>query len=133
VLEKNRQLYQCFVPPTKYELVHHADILLEHDDGRVHTWLVGQSTDTIVDFSQAQNDKIELSASGFGGGLTLGELDSNQFTLGSSASDSSDRLIYDNSTGGLFFDADGIGTQKQVQFATLSGGLALNHSDFVIV
>jgi len=40
-----------------------------------------------------------------------------QFKLGTAAGDTSDRFIYDKSTGTLFFDSDGIGG-GQVQFAT---------------
>lgn len=77
------------------------------------------SIDTITDFSTATRDKIEISAS-FGGGTTVGVLDQSQFTIGSSASTTDHRLIYNDRTGGLFFDADGVGGENQVQFAILA-------------
>ncbi|MEQ9234314.1 M10 family metallopeptidase C-terminal domain-containing protein [Coleofasciculus sp. E2-BRE-01] len=92
-----------------------------------------EGIDTITDFSRVQGDKIQVSASGFGGGLNLGILDSNYFTIGSAASDTSDRFIYNSFTGGLFFDVDGTGISGQVQFATLSSGLNLTSNDFVVV
>jgi len=44
------------------------------------------------------------------GGLTAGTpITAAQFKLGTAAGDTSDRFIYDKSTGTLFFDSDGIG------------------------
>ena len=92
-----------------------------------------EGIDTITDFAWQQGDKLLVSASGFSGGLNLGALLSSQFIIGSGASDTSDRFIYNSSTGGLFFDADGIGASSQVQFAKLSTGLNLISSDIVVV
>ena len=55
-----------------------------------------------------------------------------QFQLGSAALDASDRFIYNQTTGGLFFDADGNGGAAQIQIATLSTGLALTHNDIFV-
>lgn len=88
--------------------------------------------DTITDFQVGQ-DLLCFSARGFGGGLTQGaSLSAAQFTIGSAASDSSDRFIYNSSTGALFFDADGTGITAQVQIATLQTGLALTNADIRI-
>ncbi|WP_262272649.1 calcium-binding protein [Microvirga yunnanensis] len=54
-------------------------------------------------------------------GLSAGTLRGNAFHVGTAAADSSDRIIYDNVTGALYFDPDGIGGAAQVQFATLLG------------
>ncbi|MEQ9666817.1 hypothetical protein [Coleofasciculus sp. G2-EDA-02] len=90
-----------------------------------------EGIDTIIDFD-VRSDKIQVDDRGFGGGLRRGTLDSSQFTIGSRASDRSDRFIYNNRTGALFFDADGIGGSAQVQFATLDRGLNLSSSDIVV-
>jgi len=82
---------------------------------------------------RSQGDKIVVSASGFGGGLTIGTLSSAQFTIGSAAADASDRFIYNSATGALFFDADATGALGQVQFATLSTNLSLISSDITVV
>ena len=74
-----------------------------------------------------------MSASGFGGGLTLGLLAADLFTIGSAATDGSDRFIYNSATGALSFDADGSGSLAQVQFATLSTGLNLTSRDILVV
>ncbi|NES22541.1 MAG: calcium-binding protein [Symploca sp. SIO3E6] len=92
-----------------------------------------QGIDTITDFNSTQGDRIQVSASSFGGGLTLGMLDTEEFTIGSAATKVSDRLIYNDITGALFFDPDGTGVLAQVQFAQLSGGVALTHSDIFAV
>ncbi len=54
------------------------------------------------------------------------------FTIGSAATDDSDRFIYNQTTGGLFFDADGIGVASQMQFAQLSSGLAMTNLDIFV-
>lgn len=61
---------------------------------------------------------IQVSASGFGGGLTVGAISAGQFRLGSAAGDANERFIY-NTSGSLFFDVDGTGSAAQVQIATL--------------
>ncbi|MEI6644266.1 MAG: hypothetical protein WCL10_19815, partial [Novosphingobium sp.] len=49
------------------------------------------------------------------------------------AHDADDRLIYNTSTGALFYDADGTGSTKAVQVAVLSGNPGLAFGDFLIV
>lgn len=67
------------------------------------------------------DDTIRVSASGFGGGLTASAaITPAQFVIGSAAVDKSDRFIYNQKTGALFFDSDGTGEIEQVQFAFAS-------------
>ena len=84
--------------------------------------LLSQGIDGIKDF-QSGIDKIVISALGFGGGLQAGQaVTTEQFleTTNSTAITINQRLIYDSTTGGLFFDADGSGLgSSSVQFATL--------------
>jgi len=89
--------------------------------------------DTITDFNSTQGDKIRVFASDFDGGLTPGTLDIGQFTIGSAATNASDRIIYNDATGALFFDSDGTGALAQVQFAQLFGGVVLTNSDILVV
>jgi Ca2+-binding RTX toxin-like protein len=53
----------------------------------------------------------------------------DQFRIGTAAATSSDRIIYDRSTGALFFDVDGTDATAQVQIATLSPGLNLSNTN----
>ncbi|MEH2389363.1 MAG: hypothetical protein V7K14_27080 [Nostoc sp.] len=77
---------------------------------------------------------IQVSAAGFGGGLSIGSLKTSQFTLGTSATTTNQRFIYDNITGGLYFDLDGSASGfTQVKFAQLSAGLLLTKNNFVVV
>lgn len=76
----------------------------------------------------------EVSKAGFGGGLTTGAaITAAMFKIGARAGDASDRFIYNQNTGALFFDSDGTGTTGQIQFATLSTGLALTNVDISVV
>ncbi|MEH2091682.1 beta strand repeat-containing protein [Nostoc sp.] len=100
-----------------------------------------EGLDLIRDFGAVNepNELIQVSAGGFGGGLSAGVLKASQFTLGESATTSSQRFIYNSTTGALFFDQDGSAGEftqvqfAQVQFTTLSAGLSLTNNNFVVV
>ena len=64
-------------------------------------------------------------------GIGLGALAANAFVIGSAATTADHRIIYDATTGALFYDADGDGAGAAMQFATLGAGLALTNADFV--
>lgn len=87
--------------------------------------------DTIQSYTVA-DDSIQLARSAFGG-LAAGTLAASAFVIGAAAADASDRIIYDSTTGGLFFDPDGTGAQAKLQFATLSKSLAMTNSEFVVI
>jgi serralysin len=53
--------------------------------------------------------------------------------MGSAAGDADDRVVYNNATGQLFYDADGNGAGAAVLFATLQGHPALAASDFTVI
>ncbi|MBN3949515.1 MAG: calcium-binding protein [Nostoc sp. NMS7] len=92
-----------------------------------------EGVDRLYDFN-ATNELIQVSAAGFGGGLSIGSLKTSQFTLGTSATTTNQRFIYDNITGGLYFDLDGSASGfTQVKFAQLSAGLLLTKNNFVVV
>ena len=82
-------------------------------------------------------DKIGISAAGFGGGLVAGVMvQASQLltvTQGSAATNASQRFIYNSTTGGLFFDADGSGAGFATQFAILSNKTTLMATDFMVV
>ncbi|MGK7942693.1 MAG: hypothetical protein AB4062_21555 [Crocosphaera sp.] len=61
-------------------------------------------------------DILVIKAVGFGDDLEIGALDSNQFTLGSSATKDPHRFIYDQQQ--LFFDIDGAKNLEAISLAT---------------
>jgi serralysin len=89
------------------------------------------NVDAITDF-QVGIDTIQLDHNVFAG-LTVGDLAAAPFTVGSAAADAADRIVYDPTTGALFFDADGSGAGAQVEFATVLPGVALTHNDFAVI
>ena len=89
--------------------------------------------DKITDFSVV-DDTIVVLADSFGSGLKSGAaITPDQFTIGTGATDASDRFIYNKTSGALFFDADGTGTTEQIQLATLSTGLAMTNADIFVI
>ncbi len=92
--------------------------------------------DTIMDFNSAQGDRIVVSASGFGGGLTGGVLSADQFKLSTEMLDANDRFIFDNTgaDGLLYFDADGSGVAEgAVLIAILDGTTSLTFEDIFVI
>ncbi|MCF2146476.1 proprotein convertase P-domain-containing protein [Desmonostoc muscorum LEGE 12446] len=91
-----------------------------------------EGTDRITDF-RVVDDTIVVSAAGFGGGLVAGAaIAASRFAIGSTATTSSQRFMYDRSTGALFFDQDGTGAIAKIQFATLNTALALTNADIFV-
>jgi serralysin len=92
-----------------------------------------QGIDIIKDFVSG-TDKIAISQSEFGGGLTAGNpLLSSQIRLGAgvtTANNSAQRFLFNTSNGNLYFDIDGIGGIGAVQIAKLEGVTGLNANDF---
>lgn len=96
-----------------------------------NTAVSASSVDTITDFS-VENDTIVLVRSMFKP-LTAGALSDANFALSTDGDVDSARIVYDSSTGALFYDRDGIGKAGDVKFAQLETGLALTHADFLII
>jgi hypothetical protein len=88
--------------------------------------------DTIGDFAPGA-DKIEVSASGFGGGLAAGALAVNRLVNGTVATETFGQFLYNSATGQLAWDADGTGAGVAVLLATLSGAPAITAADFTVV
>ncbi|KAB0266752.1 calcium-binding protein [Microvirga brassicacearum] len=60
-------------------------------------------------------------------------LSKSAFHIGSAAHDASDRIIYNNKKGILYYDADGDGARAAVQIATVSKHLKMTHKDFYVI
>ncbi len=87
---------------------------------------------SIADF-RVEDDTITVPASGFRSGLRANAyLSDAQFVMGKTATTTSQRFIYNFINGGLFFDRDGIGSAAQVQIASLSTDLAMDHTDIFV-
>jgi Ca2+-binding RTX toxin-like protein len=89
------------------------------------------NVDTVVVFSVA-DDTIRLENAIFKT-LPTGMLAANRFFAGAAASDADDRIVYDPSSGELYYDSNGNGSGGAIQFAKLSAGLALTNADFLVV
>jgi Ca2+-binding RTX toxin-like protein len=93
------------------------------------TALGAGNIDTILDMTSG-TDKIGLDDAIFTAiGATL---DAGEFVVGAAAGDADDRIIYNQTTGQLFYDADGNGAGAAVQFATLAGTPAITVNDFTV-
>jgi Ca2+-binding RTX toxin-like protein len=93
--------------------------------------LGGSNVDAIQDFASGA-DRILLDHNVFSG-LSTGALASSAFVLGTAAQDADDRIVYNQATGELWFDADGNGAGAAVLFATLAPSATLAASDFAVV
>ena len=85
--------------------------------------------DKIRDFD-ATDDTIMLDTGVFTQ-IATGTLAAGAFVNGTSAGDADDRIIYDNVSGTLWYDADGNGAGAQVIFAIVEPAVALTNLDFV--
>ena len=92
----------------------------------------GQSLGEITDFTVA-DDTLVFRTNNFAGISTKGMISSNMLQIGTGANDSSDRFIYNSSTGNLFYDPDGSGSKPKVKLVGLNAGLALTNNDFEMI
>lgn len=92
--------------------------------------------DWISGFSSSQGDVINVSATGFAGGLTAGPLGAAQFRSGAginSAATAAQRFIYNTANGALWFDVDGVGGAGSVRIANLLGIPTFTASNIVVI
>ena len=90
------------------------------------------NVDMITDFDDS-GDKIALENAIFTKLGKVGTLKAASFVEGNKAKDANDRIIYIESNGKIFYDADGNGKGKAVLFAQVEVGTDLSASDFLIV
>jgi Ca2+-binding RTX toxin-like protein len=96
------------------------------------------NADTIVGFSEANHDHIRLDGSvmpALGPSGSFSPTDARFFAApgGSGGHDQDDRVIYNTTTGQLFYDADGNGAGAAQLIATLQGAPTLSASDVQVV
>lgn len=89
------------------------------------------NVDRITDFSRV-NDVIRLDDAVFKA-LAKGALAAPAFHTGTGAHDANDRIIYNDDTGALVYDANGNAGGGAICFARLDAHLAVSSADFLIV
>lgn len=91
------------------------------------------NADRITGFSHVA-DSIQLENAVFIAFTAAGTMTAAAFRTGTAAADSSDRIIYNSTTGKIYYDADGtLTTASKVLFATVTPGTVLDHTDFIII
>jgi hypothetical protein len=80
-------------------------------------------------------DKIEIDASDFGGGLVAGVLATGRFVSNATglAGDADDRFIFNTANNYLYYDADGSGSGARAAIAQFTTAPTLTAADFLIV
>ncbi len=91
---------------------------------------VRSNLDYIQNFNPT-DDTIHLSRKFFTK-LSKGTLSSKAFVTGNQFKDKDDRILYYKEGGALFYDPDGSGSAKAIQFANLAKGLKISHKDFFV-
>lgn len=92
------------------------------------------TADSVKDFGNGL-DRIELVSAAFSvlGRDPLGALSSQRFIAGTTATTADQLLIYDQTSGSLFYDADGVGGNAQVLLALFTNKPLLAASDFFLI
>jgi hypothetical protein len=89
-------------------------------------------TSVVLDFNSGE-DKLEVSASGFGGGLTAGSAPEVVNGEGvPAATAATGQFLFDTTTSTLYWDADGTDPLAPVAIAQISGVGALSSDDFIV-
>jgi serralysin len=97
------------------------------------TVLGADNVDTIGDFNSV-DDLIFLDRRIFTG-MTTGYLDASAFLSGAgatTATTAAQRIIYNSTTGDVYYDADGAGGAAAIKFATIGAGNAAFNTDFYV-
>lgn len=98
---------------------------------------LGDCGDVITDFHNVtgDNDRFQIDADAFGGGLAAGALARADFCARADnvAQDASDRFIFRTTDATLWFDADGTGAGAAVLVADLQAGATLTAADIVLI
>ena len=99
-----------------------------------NTTLGTTNIDRMSDFNVAADtvalENAIFAVLGVAGTLTAAAFRTNNTGL---AGDASDRIIYDQDSGALFYDANGNVGAGGIRFATLATGLTLTNADFLVI
>ncbi len=95
------------------------------------------NADTIADFSAG--DRIALATTPSAGGNAAffagigGTFDSNEFVVGTVATEAHAQIVYNQASGQIFYDADGTGAGAAALVATIGAGTQLGFNDFTVI
>ena len=90
------------------------------------------NVDIVTDFETGV-DRFRLENAVFYNLGAAGALSIDAFFIGAAAHDATDRIIYDDTTGRLYYDSNGVAAGGQLEFADLDPGLMLRYTDFWII
>jgi Ca2+-binding RTX toxin-like protein len=93
---------------------------------------VKSNLDYIQDFVP-KDDVIHLSKSVFSKISKGGTLSKKAFVVGDHFKDKDARILYLKKQGALFYDPDGSGSKKAIQFANISKDLKITYKDFFVI
>ena len=102
-------------------------------DSFVFTQSGVQNREVLTDFDASEDQMVFNPAAFAALGATSGPLAASRFVAGTAAADSADRLIYQKSTGTLWYDRDGSGDAAKVLVAELADGTTLTAADIFIL
>jgi serralysin len=111
------------------------DFLYGESGSDIFVFNSATGVDTIADYT-VEDDSMQLSKAIFTGLGDIGALSSDEFVSGAgltAAADGTDRIVYDTTSGNLYYDADGSGGDAAVQIATFTGTPDLLSSEFAII
>jgi Ca2+-binding RTX toxin-like protein len=111
-----------------------SDILVGGDGKDVFMFDKKLSVKSNLDYIQdfvAADDVIHLSRKVFSK-IPKGTLSKKAFVVGDHFKDKDDRILYFKKQGALFYDPDGSGSAKAIQFANVTKNLKITHKDFFV-
>jgi Ca2+-binding RTX toxin-like protein len=103
-----------------------------YDVFRFDTAIGATNIDKLTDFSSA-DDSIQLDHTIFTKLAVADALNAANFKLGAVAADANDYVVYNKTSGALFYDADGNGAGAAVQIALIGNHAVLTAVDFVVI
>ena len=92
-------------------------------------------TDTVTDYVVV-DDSIQLSLAAFAGLAGTGALTAAEFVSGAGLTDgqdADDRIVYDETSGSLYYDADGNGAGAAILIGIFNGAPVLTVGEFTVV
>ncbi len=109
-----------------------ADTLTGGAGADVFAFAETGSGNIITDF-RAADDAMRFDDAVFDAFSYTGQVRTAAFVLGTTATESGDRFIYQRSTGSLWYDSDGDGGLKKILVAELVDGTSLTAADLFII